>query len=299
MKFNEFLSEFKSSMKQYDRSNLIDDMTVYSWILDAISHFGSMPTVDIEKIIEIRNKKGKLPDGFKTLKLAIKCEPYGYHTEESPDILQDIHTYTVKTTENISWNSCTPCSTTECESTIVEKTYLHTGKPIEFYYRNPIILSLTPYTKKEICDKDCPNLRVKNSKYEININEKTVYTNFKEGSIFIVYRGYVEDEDGFIIIPETDRGWFKEYLMYKCKRMLMEELMINSDNTTNEATLYQIFLQNEREAFANAKNEFKFKNIKIGIERYKKEIKKEFSIYNFGTNNRNLLRGSGITFLVT
>ena len=80
--------------------------------------------------------------------------------------------------------------------------------------------------------------------------------------------------------------------------MLMEELMTNSDNTTNEATLYQIFLQNDREAFANAKTDFKFKNIKIWLFKYKKELKKEFSIYNFG-NNKNLLKQSGITFLVT
>ena len=299
MTFNEFLSEFKNSMKQYDRSNLIDDITVYTWVLDGISHFGLMPTINIEKIINIKNKKGSLPDGFKSLKLALKCEPYGYYTEEdSKDLLQSIYTYTVKTTDTTSWNNCDPCDTASCESTIVEKTYLHTGKPIEFYYRNPQLLSLTPYIKKEVCDKDCVNFKVKNSKYEININGKTIYTNFKDGNIFIVYRGYEEDDEGFVIIPDTDRGWFKEYLMYKCKRMLMEELMTNSDNTTNEATLYQIFLQNEREAFANAKTEFKFKNIKIGLSKYKKELKKEFSIYNFG-NNKNLLKQSGITFLVT
>ena len=57
MTFNEFLSEFKNSMKQYDRSNLIDDITVYTWVLDGISHFGLMPTINIEKIINIKNKK--------------------------------------------------------------------------------------------------------------------------------------------------------------------------------------------------------------------------------------------------
>ena len=106
MTFNEFLSEFKNSMKQYDRSHLIDDITVYTWVLDGIYHFGLMPTINIEKIINIKNKKGSLPDGFKSLKLALKCEQYGYYTEEDyKDLLQSIYTYTVKTTDTTSWNS--------------------------------------------------------------------------------------------------------------------------------------------------------------------------------------------------
>ena len=299
MTFNEFLSEFKNSMKQYDRSNLIDDITVYTWVLDGISHFGLMPTINNKKIINIKNKKGSLPDGFKSLKLALKCEPYGYYTEEdSKDLLQSIYTYTVKTTDTTSWNSCDPCDTTSCESTIVEKTYLHTGKPIEFYYRNPQLLSLTPYIKKEVCDKDCVNFKVKNSKYEININGKTIYTNFKEGNIFIVYRGYEEDDEGFVIIPDTNQGYLKTYIEYFVKRRIIEDIIGNSDNSTNEMALYQMYQSQEMQYFSLSKTELKFKDIEIGLKNYRNKIKKEFTIYNFGGRS-NISGRNKIEFLVT
>ena len=57
MKFSEFLAEIKSSMKQYDSANLIDDISVHNWVVDALKRFGNLPTIQIEKVLEVKNKK--------------------------------------------------------------------------------------------------------------------------------------------------------------------------------------------------------------------------------------------------
>ena len=51
MKFSEFLAEIKSSMKQYDSANLIYDVSVHNWVVDALKRFGNLPTIQIEKVL--------------------------------------------------------------------------------------------------------------------------------------------------------------------------------------------------------------------------------------------------------
>ena len=299
MKFSEFLAEIKSSMKQYDSANLIDDVSVHNWVVDALKRFGNLPTIQIEKVLEVKNKKVKLPDGFKSLKLAVKCEPYVYDCDDKGrDILQNTYFYKTIESSESSWNFCNPCCVEEKESCIVEKLYFHNGGKANLYYKNPQWLKLTSYLKRDICTKDCPNLKIKSSKYEISINNKTLYTNFSKGSIYIIYNGFEEDDEGFVIIPDTNQGWLKQYIEYNVKRRIIEEILGNSDNSTNEVSLYQIYQTNESQSFSNAKTELKFKDIEIGLKNYRNRIKKEFTIYNFGGRS-NISGRNKIEFLVT
>lgn len=300
MLFSEFLAGIRESLKQYDSAGLINDMTVYDLVIDGLNKFSILPSIKIETIINIKNNKGKLPDGFKSIYSAIKCEPFVYTTEDnSPDILQDIYFYKVRELVNTDWNFCEPCELTETDTCVVEKLYLHNGTKANFYYHNlqPLKLNLTPYVKKTICDKDCVNFSVKQSPYEISINNKTIYTNFDKGNIFLVYNGYEEDDDGFVIIPETDQGWLKEYLVNMVKRNIIENVLANSDNTTNEQFLYTLYLQKENDAFIKAMGEMKLKRVLYGIEHYKHKVKRELSVYNFGTYSHNHI-GNRTEFIV-
>lgn len=299
MKFSEFLAEIKSSMKQYDSANLIDDVSVHNWMVDALRRFGDLPTMQIEKVLEVQNKKAKLPSGFKSLKLAIKCEPYGYDTDDKGrDILQNTYFYKTIETSESNWDFCNPCPIEEKESCIVEKLYFHNGSKANLYYKNPQWLKLTSYLKRDICTKDCPNLKIKSSKYEISINNKTLYTNFSKGSVYMIYNGFEEDEEGFVIIPDTNQGYLKTYIEYFVKRRIIEDIIGNSDNSTNEMTLYQMYQSQEMQYFSLAKTELKFKDIEIGLKNYRNKIKKEFTIYNFGGRS-NISGRNKIEFLVT
>lgn len=283
MKFSEFLAEIKSSMKQYDSANLIDRLQIYNWVIEGLKKFGNLPTIEIEKVLEVKNSKVALPENFKKLKLAVKCSPDKYTCEEEgKDILQDTYFYKTQESSQAHWNYCKPCDITETESCIVEKIYLHNGSQASFYYKEPELLKLTSHIKRDMLTEDCPNVRLKSAPYEININHKTIYTNFVKGTIYIIYKGYEEDEEGFVMIPETNQGWLKSYLEYNVKRRIIEDILGNSDNSTNEQTLYSIYQTNELQSFANAKTELKFKDLDLGIKKYQKQIKKEFSMYNFG-----------------
>lgn len=303
MLFDEFLADIKSSMKQYDSAGLIDDLSVYSWLIDGLNDFNMLPTIKIETIVSVKNNTAKLPDGFKTLYSAVKCEPYActIEEEEGKHVLQNFYFYKVRELKNEDWNFCDPCEIEESDSCVVEKLYLYDGRTkANFYYNNlqNIKLKLSPYVKRTKCDKDCINLSVHDALNEISINNKTIYTNFKEGNIFIVYNGYEEDEDGFLIIPDTDEGNLVKYLKAYVKKQIVFDIMTNSDNTTNEQFLFQVYERDANLYLARATGEIKLKRVLASISDYKKKIKKQFSVYNYGKYTYNNTDNNRIGFIV-
>lgn len=292
MTFNEFLSDIKDEMEQYDSAGLINDLSVYNWLIEGLNTFNLLPTIKMEAIIDIKNNAGKLPEGFKSLYSAVKCEPFVCTVEEDKggdNILQNFYQFKVRELKNTDWNFCNPCDLEETETCVVEKVYFHNNTRANFYYHNlsPIKLKLTPYVKRTKCDKNCLNFSIHSSPYEISINNKTLYTNFKEGTIFMTYNGYEEDEDGFLIIPETDEGNLGKYLKAYVSKKIIQKVLVNSDNTTNEQFLYQIFERDENLYLAKATGEIKMKRVLSSIDSYKRKIKKEFAVYNYGNFSYN------------
>ena len=299
MLFDQFLAEIKGSLKQYNSAGLIDDMDVYSYLIDALNELSILPTIRIETVLNVKNNTAKLPDGFKSMYLALKCEPYKVAIDEpEPDVLQDFYFYKVRELKNEDWNFCNPCEITESDTCVVEKTYLHNNVRANFYYKNlePLSLKMTSHVKRTSCDKDSPNLSIKNTPHEISVNNKTIYANFKEGKIFMIYNGYEHDEDGFIIIPEESENIMK-YLKASVKKNLMLNFMENSDATSNENTLYTLYATDEDKYYRRTVGEIKLKKVLNGMDNYRAKIKKEFAVYNFGeysTNNKS----NKIDFLV-
>lgn len=293
MTFDEFYSEITNSLKQYDSANLIDKLSVYNWVLECIKRFGNLPTIKFEKVLEVKNMKAKLPDNFKSLKLALKCQPLSYNCNEEDDhLLQNTYFYKVINNSDITYNECDECCYDTKDSTIVEKIFLKNGRTADVRYGQVELLELVGYTKKDICTKGCFNTNLSNLKNKISINNKTLYASFNKGSIFIVYNGFEEDDDGYVMIPETNQGYLKMYIEYYVKRRIIEDIISNSDNTTNESTLYQLFQTQELQYFSLARTEMKFKDIGIGLNNYKNRIKREFSLYNFG--GKSLIEKYGV-----
>lgn len=294
IKFSNFLAEIKRSFRQYDSANLINDMDVYEWVIQGLNALNILPTIRIETVLNIKNNKAKLPDGFKSIYYAIKCEPHSYKIDvENKDIEQDFYFYKVRELKKQEWNSCDACNTIETDTCVVERTFLHTGEKVDFYYKNlqPLKLKITPYIKRTQCDKECVNFKMNSSTYEISINNNTVYTNFKDGNIFMVYNGYEEDEEGYILIPDTLEGNLSKYLKAYVKKRIIEDLLNNSDNTTNEQFLYTLYSQEEVQFFTKTVGEIKMSKILGSFKKYKNKINKEFSVFNFGSysyNNRSL-----------
>lgn len=258
-------AEIKTDFKSYEESGLIDDISLDLWIRNALQRFGGNIQTLQEKTIEVSNGQAKLPDNFYSLHLAVKCAPTKHEVicgEE--DELQSVYQYRVRTEAQREWDNQSNQYKTESYKEVTEKIFFHNGKSeVDFHYRHTNFLRLTKGFVKEKCHKSCVNLSkhlTYDSPYEINIQGDYVQANFNKGFIYIQYYGLQTNEEGDILIPDMSSSRVYEYLMYHCKRRILENIWQNGDED-NLQNKIQYMLQMERDAFSVAMTEAKFSTV--------------------------------------
>lgn len=262
MTFNEFLSDLKVEFRQYFDANLIDDLLVYKWVNQALKKFGSTIMAYQDCMVTVENNKGKLPDNFFQLSAAILCEPdFIECRKEDEKILLNSYFWTEVTRKEKAWDICTD----DCyknvleEHTISEKTYVNECA-INKVYKSPMPLKLGKSFNNSFCAPDCLNKFTAGVKNEINIIGTTLHTNFKEGEIYLKYKGLQVDDEKLITIPETPKGEVSSYVMIFVKKNILEYILANGEDT-NVITLFQYYNQQERQQLALALTDAKFSSL--------------------------------------
>jgi len=255
-----FITEIRNSLKQYDTAGLIDEYSIIDWIYSGLRQFGNLITTKTEAVVDIVDGKGQLPQNFESLDYAILCEPSCVESEYGRDYLQQAYFWKERVEKSDAWNKCGDCEKNYSEKTIVEKHYYH-EKPVKMHYKNPQPLKLSRFTKKDYYARGCRNLK-QDCKNEITLNNKIIYTNFSEGSVYMIYYGFETDEDK-PIIPDTPQGKLQVYLKYYVQRNLFETIWLNSDDANLENKIQYLVAQ-ERQEFARAMADARNATLTIG-----------------------------------
>lgn len=258
----QFIAELTSSLKQYDESNLIDYRSVWLWVQTKLKRFGSNIMTGNDKFLKVENGKAKLPENFWKLDLAVKCDPEGYNIEGNVEQVITSDIYRIRVEEDNVWNNSIEGYLKKDYKQIIEKVILDSNI-INYHYKSPTILKLTKGFNRENCVNTCKNLQniyTNSSPWEINIINNYIQTNFSKGYIYIQYTGLPTDENGELIIPETQHSHLQEYLMYHCKAKIMEDLMGNGDEP-NLINMYNLYSAKEKEYFSLAMTEAKFSGL--------------------------------------
>lgn len=256
MTFTEFYSKIESVFQAYQTSGLLNQMDIYDDYMWALNRFGALPLELFEEVIEIQNGSGKLPENFRKLILASKCEPYQYETKYE-DFLQKSNFWRERTEKLAEWNKCDTCCITESEKFIVENVY-YRDYSAKFVYKNPIELRLVQGVNRVYCDNSCVNLQVRQSPYEANIIKgKILQTNFTKGNVFLRYKGFHLGDDNFVEIPDTFNGNLEKYIENEVKTRIMERIIANGDNTQSEISLLSYYASEARNFFNLAMTELK------------------------------------------
>lgn len=283
MTFQQFTAEIRTDLQKFDSVGLIQDIDIIKEVYRGLQKFGKFPLVEFEKVITIRNNRGTLPSNFKKLDLAIKCEPFEVASEEK-DILLNTKIWSTLDRQSSTWKTCDPCDVTYTKDCIVEKVYLTVGAPpVKFYYNDPIILQLTDGMQPGTCTDTCKNKLVKRSPYEINIKNKTIFTNFKDGTVYVKYYGYPADENGFPHIPNSELGSMEEYLLNRVKLSIVERMFNNGDDTQSDriGSMLQRYEAKDRDLYLKAMTEYKMTDMLSSMDDYGQEIRRDFEIYNY------------------
>ncbi len=77
MKITEFIQEIKTELEDFDNVGLIDDISIFRWVLTALLDFGQNIQELHSVTVKVKNGKAKLPDNFSSMKYAGICRLEG------------------------------------------------------------------------------------------------------------------------------------------------------------------------------------------------------------------------------
>lgn len=267
-----FIADIKSELSAYDSSGLIDDVSIYKWVMKAMLKFGANIMTLQDTVVNVKNSQALLPDNFYSLYVAYKCDKKGYYVKDKKhiDTLQQSYTWIERVERSNKWNTCEPCCSEKTDKTIIERIY-HREAEAEFHYHKPVLLKLGRTMQRDRCHAKCRNMVVKDCPHEIIINGTTLFTNFSEGDVYVQYYGLPHSETGEIMIPETPKGELETYLEYHVKRKIFENIIANQDDS-GASSLFQFYMQKEDMQLGLALTDAKFSTLTPNSFRRLKKI---------------------------
>lgn len=288
MSAEEFLIELKASLRLYDKRDIIDDISVYTWIEVALKKFGGDIAVPKDVVLDVLRKQAVMPSDYYDLILAYRCDFAGYEIPEGDEVipeLQNTIAWKERTERSYRWCSCNDCCKDECEKTIIEKFYINTHDrthEVRCHYRRPVPLKLSKPMIKDMCLSKQRNMFSEESPYEINIVNGNLYANF-DGPVYMKYKALPFDGKGEIFIPETPQGLLVDYVFNYVKMRLFEEWMYNGE-VQGAADMYKLFMQQDLMKLKNAKTEVKMMQLTLA-DLYKplKRNKEKMMVYEIMT----------------
>lgn len=246
-------TEVRNSLKSYDEAGLIDPIDLRTWLHGEIKRFGTNLMVETDDIIQVKQGKAELPKDFWALQEVWKYELSHYCMEEdSPRALR------AAGKEYLLNTSC-DCNATSAGD--IKEHFYYKEKEIMVFYSNPKRLRLAPGFNRRAVTKDCINLPMRvqrRDKNQVQLLNQTLQLEFSEGFLYIRYRAMPMDDEGNLIIPETQHDRLRIFLEYHLKRKLVETWVFNNDDPTLINKLQYIEAK-ENEALELAMTEIKAK----------------------------------------
>lgn len=280
----DYIIELKSSLRSFDKRDLIDEVSIYKWVEIALKKFGGDITMRKEAVVDVKRGQARMPGDYFDLILAFKCDFKGYEVPEGDKVipeLQNTIAWKERTERSYRWCSCNECCKEECEKVIVEKFYINThdrDHEVRCYYDRPVMLGLAKPMLRDSCLSKCRNKVIKDSPYEINIVNGFLYANF-DGPIYMQYRSLPFDGESNIIIPDTPQGLVLDYVDNFVKMRFFEELMYNAE-AQGAADLFKLYAQQDLVKLKNAKTELKMMGMTLkGMYEPLRRRRAEFEIY--------------------
>lgn len=223
------ISNVKRFLSSYTAFNLIDEGEFYRYMIEIISQLGTAVFKEEEAIIPIGQYQGALPINFSQLYAAYKVTPQFKGKERIHEQSNGISMYSDITSELSLLGDCCEIECCGKDDKTIEKitvrNYVKEGPALNF--GNPVLLRLGNNVRKDRIVSDSISLGIE-SPFEISIDNKFIYTNFKDDSVYLKYYGLPLDaESGLPQIPNINsvEKAIEWYIIYQ----VMLQLWFNSE----------------------------------------------------------------------
>ena len=281
----ELFNSIKEDFYSYDNAGLIDEGQFYRHVTYILGLLGIAWYKEEEDFFEIKGYTTKLPKDFYLLDQAYRCKPYtNVNGPVQPDgvILTErrFDHYPVDCNTNI----CDPCENvdTNCvlnkfQQLVVQRdTFVHR-------YHDFTLLSIGNKKTKSMCTGKCANL-FSTEMDSITIQGGSIFTNFKDGNVYIKYYAFPIDPDtGLPLIPNNEK--VMKCMEYYIKSKILENFWVNGDADVAQKITY--FQGMYKEALGDAMVETKLPTFNTMVNAVKL-VRKRLNVYQMNTGPRHL-----------
>lgn len=243
----------REELKSYFNTGMVDDLMFPIWTGKCLRKLSNAVYKKEEILLFLEDFQAKLPPDFKSVREAWLCVTLDGIIYQSPNSYYKKITTRVSDDYVVQEDSCPP----PCDPCpiIIESIYKTTTQTPIPGFRTLYLLKPGNLSAIRNCSDDCRNIGVTSSPETFDIRDNKFVTNFRSGTVYMVYYSNQEDEEGTVMIPDIIRiqEAIEAYIKYKIFEQIWNSV---TDETFNQVERkYQVYLQKYNEAFIAAENE--------------------------------------------
>jgi hypothetical protein len=241
-------AQVKEELKSYFQTGVVDDVLFPIYTEKCLNKLGRASYKIEENIFQLSNFECKLPDNFEAVR-EVWLTTSTDRSYRLPNAHYEQSTIRIGTKRD----RCT--ENKFCPPDEIKVTYKTTGEMIQTFNCH-YLLKPGNIHAKDSCSLDSFNV-YSDSDDTFDIRNGKIYTNFPEGTLYMVYYAKVYDESEYQLIPDNDR--IKDYIEAEIKYKCFETIYNNiSDETLNQVfTKLQYYERKRDEARVLAETELR------------------------------------------
>lgn len=282
--FSDILYEVYEHLKTFEEQEVLDEDLIRGWAINALKQFGNLVTVDKSQALVVSNYRATVPYYYYSFQKAKKCGVTEYEVQGNPP--QIITQTVMKIREEFPIEDRQFVEHLDPNGKykkIVETLYLNTPNTVKATIVKGGEIELVTAINRDLgCDvsEADKSYAFKLTGSRMAIRGDVIDTDFKEGVIYLEYRGYPETDEGELLIRDGGSNKMRDYIFYHLMRKTYTHLWTNYNKDV--VTRIQHFTVLENQSLSPAMSAMKAEGIAGGqyIPGIKRKNQKRFSKYD-------------------
>jgi len=279
-------STIKEELKSYFDTGAIDDLMFPTYLDKCLKKLGRSSYVIQETYLDICDFEARLPDNFFAVREAWMCTSVDARPYQSANSFysQAASQTTIQVSPVIS--NQTPCTNDGCSDPgcdgltclplLIQAVY-KTNNAINRSVQRQYLLKPGNISVKAHCTLDCANIG-SSADDSFDIRDNKFVTNFRNGTVHLVFYCYEYDTIGNQMIPDNYRirEFVEAFIKYKMFELLVNQINDETFNQLQQKLVY--YKQLHDEAFIMADIEIKKQDAWTKQRRIKNDLNR-FNMY--------------------
>lgn len=256
----------KEELKSYFDTGAVDDLMFGTWTDKVLRKLGKTSYYIAETILFIEDFQARLPDNFYAVREAWLCTqvhgmPYrsanSFYSQASSECTIQVSPVT---SNDPYAKPCQCTDTCSCMPTMLQAVYKTNNEMNQSFTREYLLKPGNISVQDQYCTLDCKNFG-SNAPDSFDIHGNKFLTNFRNGTVYLIFYSKETDNSGYQMIPDNYRirEYLEAFIKYKVFEQLSNQLV---DETFNQIqTKLAYYKQLSDEAYILADTEIKKQDV--------------------------------------